>query len=143
VVAAAVEEEESGESDRDSRLMRPFQATLAWVVVGIAAVTALNGFLVSSDQAGLREKHEEFQKCVTKVVNQLSDALDARSAPQREATEYLDLFMGAVAEAFRNPQPDSRTKIQTATENYIEAREKANRARQQNPYPDPPRDVCQ
>lgn len=140
IVAAAVEGEEPTK-EPDRRRANPTQV-IAILMMVVAGVTAVNGVSVSIQQGEQAEQQQEFTACVTEQFNKLADALDARANPQREATLLQDEIWRIVAEAFKNPTPDSSKQVQDAIDAYNRARTVVVESQRKNPLPDPPRDVC-
>lgn len=108
------------------------------VSIAVALVGALTVILgIVSTQS-----YDRLIGCVVTYSNQLSDALDARTAPARAAFAEMDKIMQAVAENFDKPTAEAAQKIQDAVEHYNNARRVSGEAVRDNPYPDAPRDAC-
>lgn len=117
--------------DRRSR----FTAThvLGVVVVLLGVFTAVQSYVQGEATATLTE-------CQLAYADGFADALDARSAATSEAQDALDELLTTVAQL--TPTPESRQVFRDALNEYLDKRAEAKKTQAENPYPEPPRDVC-
>lgn len=106
---------------------------IAAVLIALGIATAVQAYVQSEATARLTD-------CQTAYANGFADALDARSNATAEAQDALDQLLTVVAGL--DPSPDSQKKFRDALSDYLEKRAKAKKTQVENPYPEPPRDVC-
>jgi len=119
---------------RNGRRWRPngtYVFGLILVLLGIG--TAVQGIVQS-------KANDRLTNCIATYSNDLADAIEVRSKASIEAQRASDVMWQTIASL---PQTDEgRAQARKVFEDYIKAREAANRAQAENPYPAPPRAVC-
>lgn len=139
-IADAVQHEVDHMSGKDVTVKEPrrsrFTTThvLGAVVVLLGVFTAVQSYVQGEATARLTE-------CQTAYANGFADALDARSKATQEAQEAQDELWTTVASL--SPTPESREVFREALADYLAKRAAAKKAQAENPYPEPPRDVCE
>ncbi len=140
VVAEALQDEGDAMSDPSApqTKRRPWKrvtsnGVIGFLLVALGAATAVQSYAQSEATARLTE-------CQTAYANGFADALDARSTATAEAQDALDELLTTVASL--TPTPESRQRFADALGEYLSKRAAAKQAQKDNPYPEPPRDVC-
>jgi hypothetical protein len=85
-------------------------------------------------------------QCIRDYADFFADALDARSETSAAATNALDELMATVGRLTTGGQagtPAVRDQFQDALADYFSKRTQAKEQQQRNPYPPPPRNLCQ
>lgn len=106
---------------------------IAGLLILLGTATAVQAYVQSQDTARLNE-------CQTAYANGFADALDARSKASVEAQDAQDELWTTVASL--SPAPESREVFRQALADYLKKRAQAKKAQAENPFPEPPRDVC-
>jgi hypothetical protein len=142
-IAEAVHEEDAV-PDRQVPKRRKWRPT-ANLTIGVVLLL-LGGFTVTQgyiqNLATERQGHvtEQLARCTKAYSDGFADAIEARSKATTEAQDALDEFFESLAQA--TPSPEGREEMRKAFTEYRSKRAAAKRAQAENPYPDPPRDVC-
>lgn len=117
------------------RSWTPDRAAIAYLIGSLALILA-----AWTAYAGQAQQRED-QACLATFANQLADVIDARSAtPAVAAREAAEVTV--FAEAAKTIRGSSRGDLAGALAEYEVATRALQQERANNPYPDPPREVC-
>lgn len=139
-IAAAVSPEEStmDKPKRFKAFMRKVTGlhVLGVVVFILAVGTVVQGYI-----------HNEYTRqnaeCTRAYANGFADAIEARSESTAAAQQALDDLMTQVGQLSAGvASPESRERFRAALADYLAKRQEDKKQRQENPFPAPPRDVC-
>lgn len=139
-IAAAVSPEESSmDKPKRFRALRKITGmhVLGIVVFVLAVGTVVQGYV-----------HNEYTRqnaeCTRAYANGFADAIEARSQSAAAAQQALDDLMTEVGQLSAGAaSPESRERFRTALSDYLAKRQEDKKQRQENPFPAPPRDVCE
>jgi hypothetical protein len=86
--------------------------------------------------------------CTRGYSNGFADAIDARSAASAAEREALVQWMRILDELLTKASPGgdpaaARQRFAQATSEYLQKQDALRIKQQENPFPDPPRDVCE
>lgn len=139
-IAAAVSPEESiMDKPKRFRALRKITGmhALGIVVFVLAVGTVVQGYV-----------HNEYTRqnaeCTRAYANGFADAIEARSESTAAAQQALDDLMSQVGQLSTGAaSPESRERFRAALAEYLAKRAEDKKQRQENPFPAPPRDVCE
>lgn len=142
-IAAAVNPEESNvdQRSRGAWLRKATVTHVLGVVVFILAVgTVVQGYVHN-------QQTKKIAECTRGYSNGFADALDARSEAQVAEREALVAWMRTLDELMTKAPMGSdpaaaRQRFAAATSEYLKKQAELRQKQQDNPYPDPPRDIC-
>ena len=118
------------------RSPRKQQIVLGIVVLVLAAVTVLQGFITTRET-------QRLQQCQAQYANAFADALDARTKASAESQQALDRLVGSIRSTLDKPGATSgQQPLRSAIDDYLAARAKTTAQQRAHPLPPPPRDVC-
>lgn len=116
-----------------------YRSSQAWIGAAVAAIglaTAGQWYVSGQDTKHLTE-------CTAAYANGYADALERRTVEAQKVTDGQDKLWMLFQEAMNTaPSQDLRDRFKVQLDSYLEARAKSRQAQIQNPYPEPPRDVC-
>lgn len=125
------ETESDGTGPRTDGRERVLGRVLIGLLLLILGVGTAVQSIVTSQHVG------QLQQCQARYANRFAKALDTRTEVSNGSQRALDGLVTAISE-----HPDDRKATSAALENYLQQRRMAKQQREQNPYPDPPREAC-
>lgn len=139
-IAAAVTPEES-KVDKPSRFQAVIQKMTGLHVLGIVVFVLAVGTVVQGYVHN--EQTQRIAECTKAYSSGFADAIDARSSATSAAQQALDDLMTQVGQLSAGvASPESREQFRIALADYLSKREEAKKQQAENPFPAPPRDVC-
>lgn len=90
--------------------------------------------------AGFRALEQKYE-CLDDYANSLADSLEPRQTDNETLQEREQEAWAAVAAVLAQEDPDAK-ELKRAVADYLEAAERLDTTRTENPYPPPPREVC-
>ena len=140
-IAAAVSPEEST-MDRPNRFQAVMRKVTGLHVLGVVVFVLAVGTVVQG------YVHNEYTRqnaeCTRAYANGFADAIEARSESTAAAQQALDDLMTEVGQLSAGAaSPESRERFRGALSDYLTKRAEDKKKRAENPFPAPPRDVCE
>lgn len=118
--------------------MKPWTTTVALGVLMLVLVIGAGGWTIYQNQ-----QSEQQQNCLTDFANELTTALDARTEASADTAQAQDkLWRSILAVLTAIDEPNTVEQLTERIDRYLQLRERAERARAANPYPDPPQLSC-
>lgn len=128
---------------RKRRWWKPKRGNAVMVLLVVFALisTAWSAVLqqASTDQG---RRVEATNACLRSYSNGFADAIEARGKSAAEAQTALDELVEVVGGALGSGTT-TPTTVKQAVDKYLGKRSEQRAAQQQNPYPPPPRDLCE
>jgi hypothetical protein len=107
------------------------------LVAATMVLSAVSMFVLSLE-------NEEQDDCVTEQITDLTDALNARSDSTGRLNEATAEVINSFVKAAQRPDdPDNRTPILKALNDYAEVRADVRESRRENPFPPFPTGKCE
>lgn len=117
-----------------------YDRIIGLVVFTLAVATVVQGYVAS-------ESTRRIAECTRGYSNGFADALDARSSAATAEREALVQWMRTLDELMTKAPlggdpAAARQRFAAATSEYLKKQAELRQKQQENPYPDPPRDIC-
>lgn len=107
------------------------------LVAATMVLSAVSMFVLSLE-------NERQDDCVTEQITDLTDALNARSESTGRLNEATAEVINSFVQAAQRPDdPDNRTPILKALNDYAEVRADVRESRRENPFPPFPTGKCE
>lgn len=117
------------------------QFTVAFVVIALGVVTAVQGVHQSAATRRIATCNENY-------ANTLADVIVARSQGSQQAQDALDELMSVIGRLAATPPANEaeaaqrREESRKAVTDYVTKRAEVKALQEKNPYPQPPRESC-
>ena len=129
------------EKKRSFRRWFTYDRIIGLVVFTLAVATVVQGYVAS-------ESTRRIADCTRGYSNGFADALDARSTASAADRDALDQWMITLNDLMTKAAPGAdpaaaRERFRDATADYLSKRAESKKQQAENPFPPPPRDVCE
>jgi hypothetical protein len=112
------------------------------LLVLFALVSTAWSAVLQQANAEQDRRAEATNVCLRSYANGFADAIEARGESAAEAQSALDELVAVVGGALGSGAT-TPTTVKQAVDKYLGKRSEQRAAQQENPYPPPPRDLCE